>query len=988
MRAARLVATRAVTRRPLLLSLGAVVAITAFLLSGMLAYLAGAGDTAVREALTSGPPTSVAVQVTSRLADDSDQQTDAIEHLINDAFTQTDVTVHRTVRSTPVDGVAAGQQVELIFTADSGITERGSLVTGDWPSEAGGVAVHAAAADALGLSVGDEVLAAGAAYRVSATWVPRDATDPYWFADPATASGRDQLSFGPLVAAEQTVAALPVRSYARWTITPTATALTADGLPQLASSLDELELAVDRASGQQNVELAGSLRGRVEHLQRSLGVAEALVIVPAVLVAVIGLVTLGQLARLLVAARRTETALIRARGGSVVQLTLVSLGEVLATVVPGAALGVLGVLLSPTLLPPNGAALNGAALTAAVWPVGFAIAASAVAVCGVVSWRAAVTGTAGVRGETGRARSSVSLVLTVLAAVAAALSLWQFKLYGSPLVTGQDGVVSVDPLTVVAPGLTLLALAMLGLLAFSPVLRVVERWVAQKPGIIPVLPMRQLARRAPVFGVAMLLVTLAVSGTTLAALYSQTWSASSTTAARLSNGADVRVQLNPPRTIDPAAPIVSADTYLALTGVDAAATVLTTPVRIADDSAGLTALAVARMHGVMLPVKGAVEPSLIATALASERSGEAVADHVGLTVQVSAPAGQAAGTVEVLVWLEHADGSLALVPVGSVAVAEAGPATLAADVPQPGEWQVLAVEARLGAAEGARDIRVSVSGVGEPHELTLSSTEPSDRSLTYPAASELRVVVTERLASRLGLEVGSTFNARLPVTASPVLARVAGTTPAVPASTERFGLLADLPTLNRYLLAAADKVPQASEVWIASAEPAALVAPAVGVSTTAATVTTTADTSAVAAVAPALVSLWWGMAGAMLLAVIALLAITTTFAQERRTEVVVLRALGLSTTQQARNRLMETSSAVIAATVTGVVTGLTAAVLTVPELSAAAVGSAAPLTFGFDLLGWLSLVLAFLIALLTVLVGYARKVARQAGDAEHRRGPE
>src|SRR5690554_6248525 len=353
----------------------------------MVGYLAGSADTGVRETLAEGPAKSVAVQVSTRLADDSEHQADAVQQLIDDAFTGVEVATHRTVHSNPA-GASVGDRTEsVILLADPAIAEHATLVDGSWPgstsmTQPATAALQTTAAEKLGLAVGDEFTVEGHEFVVEATWLPSRTTDAYWFADPAVASGTDQLSSGPVVTLEGALAELPVRSYAQWTIVPADAALTADGLPALATALNDLAIGVERIDAEQAIELSGSLPDRVAEVQRGLGVASALVTVPAVLVAVIGLITLAQLARLLVSVRRTETALLRARGASVTQLTVLSLVEAAAATIAGTAVGSVDVL---ALLGAGMIPLNLPATIAAVWPVALAVAAVSVAVCGTVS---------------------------------------------------------------------------------------------------------------------------------------------------------------------------------------------------------------------------------------------------------------------------------------------------------------------------------------------------------------------------------------------------------------------------------------------------------------------------------------------------------------------------------------------------------------------------------------------------------------------------
>ena len=98
------------------------------------------------------------------------------------------------------------------------------------------------------------------------------------------------------------------------------------------------------------------------------------------------------------------------------------------------------------------------------------LAASVALVAAVVDRRrAAPSSTRGarvVRGsgdEVGRAPRTAVAGGALLIAVAAAIALWQFRLYGSPLVTSASGSVDVDPVAVLAPVLVLLALSLLAL---------------------------------------------------------------------------------------------------------------------------------------------------------------------------------------------------------------------------------------------------------------------------------------------------------------------------------------------------------------------------------------------------------------------------------------------------------------------------------------------------------------------------------------------
>lgn len=994
MRAARLAASRSRTRSGLLLALFAVIAIVVFLLSGMIGYPAGTTDLAVRQALAAGPPTDASVQVQTRLAGDRSEQTDAMEQLIGDALGDVDTAVYRTLRSNPVAASRDGQQVNVILAAIPDLHDRVEIVAGSLPVFTPGTgtvpvqaAVHAVAAAAFGLEVGDTFTIEGTQVIVAATWQPTRPTEPYWFSDPAVASGYDRLSLGPVVIAEDVLAALPVRTYANWTIVPEGDAITGASLPALARGLEALAIAADRVGGTDNVEVDGGLADRVAAVQRSIGVAQGLVAVPVALVGVIGAIGLGQLARLLVAARRSETVLLRARGASVTQLTLAALIECGAVTLAGSAFGT-AVLVGLLAIAP----VNMAAAAANAWPMALIAAGGSLLICVGVAWHAALTGVGvATRTDTGRTRTSVTAGVAVLVLAAAAVSLWQFKLYGSPLIARADGGIEADPLTIFAPALTLLALAVLGLLAFGPVVSLLERTASRRRGVLPALPSRQVARRVSVFGTAVLLVTLGVSGTTLVAGYSATWNTADSAAARLRTGADVRVQVDAPTAVDGTSSQLTSVPYLRLPGADDAATVLSIPVRLADESANLTAIAASRIPRVMSSIGGIVDTRRLAAVLPSDSSGVALAvgaTELAITVRASAPAGQRDGVIEAFAWLEDEDGALVRVTLGGTSLADARSEAVrvvgALPEARMGQWTVLALSATLSEAGGARDVAVTLGGLGREYAVALSSAEPTARVTTYPEQPPMGVVVTEGLAARFGLQAGSGFTLRIPGTASVIDAVVAGTAEAIPGARTGLSVLADLPTLNRYLLQASERVPQANEVWIATEAGADLATAAVVASRASARVTTLSDDATAQLVKPALAALWWGMAGALMLAITAVLAITMTFAQDRRGEVIVLRAIGMSSSEQGRSRLVELVTVLGAAIAAGLMSGLIASGLTVREMMAAAVGDVAPAELRFDLLGLTALVFATVAALLTISTGYAGRIAGQARDTEYR----
>ena len=207
----------------------------------------------------------------------------------------------------------------------------------------------------------------------------------------------------------------------------------------------------------------------------------------------------------------------------------------------------------------------------------------------------------------------------MLSVIAAGVSLWQFRLYGSPVITTADGRQVVDPVAVLAPSLALIACAFLALAAFAPLAALVERAASRSRGATAPLAARQVARRVGTFAVPVLLVSLAVGGTTLAAAYSGTWSTLNAAAGELRNGAAVRAVLPSSGVVGSAATLTSPATL----GLDQATTA---PVLRIDSLAGeqpvsLLALDADAAAEVMLDLGGDLDTAALGEAIRTPRAG-------------------------------------------------------------------------------------------------------------------------------------------------------------------------------------------------------------------------------------------------------------------------------------------------------------------------------------------------------------------------------
>ncbi len=365
-----------------------------------------------------------------------------------------------------------------------------------------------------------------------------------------------------------------------------------------------------------------------------------------------------------------------------------------------------------------------------------------------------------------------------------------------------------------------------------------------------------------------------------------------------------------------------------------------------------------------------------------------------------------AGTVSTAAWVTDAAGAVARLAFHTESLADLGAAPVALEAHLPkgtAPWSILALEATLAGSDGATGVHIEFSGAGvdlskatgdSRFETVLAWDKPTGRVLLGSAASDtnaqaapLTVVLTDALAARLNANVGDKLAFLIPTTGTSVDAIVGGTSALVPGSTGAYGILADLPALSEYALGAGERVPQLSEVWIRTQQPASVAEAAARIPDLPAKVSTIASESTAAMLAPVVTALYWGMGGALLLAAIAVLAITVALAAARRGEVIVLRTLGVSNREQARLRMIELATVIVAAAVLGLASGLVVSWFTVGILARTAVaglGDAMPAPLQPDWALWTVLVGSFAVVLAAICAAYAARVRRQAQDTTSR----
>ncbi|MDR6906776.1 hypothetical protein J2X63_002462 [Agromyces sp. 3263] len=1024
MGAMRIAFARAAARAGVLGSIAAVVFLLAGLGTAVVDSVSGAATTGLREGLAAASGADGAARWQIRVAADPDAQAEAAASVLDRMLTRHGATWRRSVETAPVDAVADGQAFGAVLLADEGVPERAELLTGAWPGDAQADAaaaeadalpatLHADAASALGLQPGDlvELQDGDGPERllVVGTWRPLDANEPAWFGEPVIATGTVPGGAGPFVVGDDALVDLPAATIVRWTALPDAAGATPDQAAALRAVLPDVEpaLRAEDAIGADGLSTSGGLDATLDRLLAGLGAVRAIAPLPILLLAFAGFAALDRLAALLGAARRGETVLLRARGASASRLARDTAVEVLVVGIPAAALGAAaGEAVLAVARPGEARSWQLAVLVASIALVGALLLAAGRA------WRDATRPVVrGAGDEVGRAPRAAAAGAVVLVAVAAAVSLWQFRLYGSPLVASASGTPEVDPVAVLAPMLVLLALSLAALGLARPAGSLLERMGARSPGLVPSLPMRQLARRAELYASASLVVMLGVSGLTLAAAFAGSWQAFDREAAAIATGGDVRVSFAGRDVVQGADPLALADPFAGVDGVGASGAVYRGEARIGSDAAALVALPADRLAGIAPGAASAADiaelDDLIASGRAAAPALPAGADAVTAGVGIEAAAGTP-GTVTVSAWVLGPSGEASRLPGVAFPVA-AGGGTAELQLPDAAPLRLLGFEAALAGSQGAGPVTVAIDDVrveggadadgddgngadGAPAsasgDVELTATAPSGRVVaTAPdvaSASDdahpVPVLLGEALAARIQAKPGDPLAFRMLTGGADVDAVVAGVVPAVPGAGD-LGILVDLGALSAAAFSGDAGVPQYTERWLATDGPQALAERLGRERSTAFTVATRADASSSGLIQPAVTALWAGAAGALLFALVSLVALVAALGRARLGEVVVLRVLGSPARVQARARFAELVAAVGAATLVGIAVGAVTAWVTARELARASVaGAPGALAVPVDLawLPWAAGLLAFLAACAAVGGGAAASVGRLA----------
>ncbi|PWR06819.1 ABC transporter permease [Micromonospora acroterricola] len=753
------------------------------------------------------------------------------------------------------------------------------LTAGSWPSPGASpvqVSLPERVATMLGVTTGDRIplrdrsTEKASEVVLAGTWRPRDPTDAYWLLAPGVGAGSvgSATSYGPFALDPADFAAtFPGSVSASWLAVPQLAGVDAGDLPAVRAAMTAAAAAVPEAA---DLGTSGQTSTKVERLLDRIAradlVGRSALATPLLLILVLGGYALVLVAALLHEDRRPQTALLRARGAARRQLAGLATREAALVVAPAALLGPVIAVEALRFVRPGGSAelSTHGGNTTLVWAAAAATAAGCLVAMVAPTLRGAGTYVADMaaRSRPNRSasvqRASVDLVLVALAVLA-----WvQLRRYASPL-AGSGGQLGVDPLLVAAPTLGVLAGAVLALRVLPPLTRFAERFVDRRPWTATMFGMWQAGRR-PHAG-PVLLLALAVGGSTLAWSLISTGERSQVAQAGHTVGADLRVTERAG-----SAPPDRAGQIAALPGVQRALPAWRDEVRVGREDLPVTVISLdpasadgvvrladpladepvsqlyQRMVGargapagvelpagtravtgaVRTPVSQAVRPLRIEVALL-------VTSSDGLALRLPAVTAGSDGraesfTVELpdvggarlrLAGFE-ADGGLAAgnsyqLQVDGLALVGADGTTRPAEL--TGDWVTTA------GGEKPSPARSSPTGVSASHPVEVIpggqfAYQPPTRFSVVPGgdSAPVPVLMTPGVRDALSLRTGDTV--ALTLSGATLQVRLVGDLTAVPATTGE-GVLLDLPAARDALIRAGGTVRSVPEWWIGTNDP-------------------------------------------------------------------------------------------------------------------------------------------------------------------------
>lgn len=557
----KLVLRRARAARGLLLAAGAAALVATAMVTGLSDYNRQAVAAGQRAVLRAATAEEASLLVTG------DAGADRAEYLRRDqgvraqfaaglggAPTTTTVARYGTGRQLGGEvGARVASGNEPVFAALGTLDElstHADLTSGTW-AQAGAtplqVSLPEEVAARLGLTVGSQVplidrrTGKSSPVQVTGLWRPRNPAEPYWRLAPGIGadSAPSDTSYGPFVLhPDDFERTFPSGVSASWVVVPDLDTIDPSRLGQVRTALATVTAAIPQATGLgSSAQSASHLDRLTDRIARADLVGRSALFTPLMLIMVLAGYALILIAALLHEDRRTQTALLRARGAARRQLAGFAAQEATLVVLPAA---LAAPLLAGQVLQHTDVTGAGATVTAFTWLVAVGVAAGCLL---------AMLGPALRRGDTyvadlaARSRpnrfAAAQRIGLDLALVALAVLAWfQLRQYASPL-AGAGSSLGVDPLLAAAPTLGVLAGAVVALRLLPPGTRFAERFVDPRPWVATMIGMWQAGRR-PHAG-PVLLLALAVGGSTLSWSLVSTWEHSQVDQANHEVGADLRL---------------------------------------------------------------------------------------------------------------------------------------------------------------------------------------------------------------------------------------------------------------------------------------------------------------------------------------------------------------------------------------------------------------------------------------------------------------
>jgi hypothetical protein len=988
-----LAAKRLRKRAALFAALAGVSLVVSGLGVGLNGFIANAETAGVRDELASRAGADLSLEASLALDAQPAEQDAQMRALIARQLPAS-MTVTRMVTSKlPVRN---SDERPLVLFSIADLASVATLVDGAWPTSPAEVAVHADAAAALGVHVGSPMQLGPVTVTVAATWRPIDPLAGRWVADPLVANGMDGNDIGPVVIDESVWSELTASPRVRWAITADRTAIGPDDLERIQTNWESLpdtiraedtvfDVSFERRG--RHAAVAGEILSRIEALR-------AVVPVALLTIGAIALLTVIELARLLTTVRSTENRLFWARGSTARDLATGVAGETALVTLPAAASGV--ALASGALIAVLGDADAAARVPEWTWGAPLLVAAVITAVTAATTWiagRALENRDPSARST--RPRQLVGVGALVLVVLAAALSTWQLLLYGSPITLSATGHAQIDPVAVASPALLLVGTVLVALAGLTGLAPAIQRRTERARGILAVLVSRTMLRRLRLTVIPLVLCALVSGQFLIAASYDATWDSSFTQSRELRTGSTLSLSGG---RLDEA--VIEQASAVPGVSVVAPITVQNTP--IGAEQASLVAAAPQAVRSLAADGSGLVDAALIADAMTAAPVGSPVATgrlsfDVTLTGFLDPPTidallGDEFGGLHT-VRLERATEDAPFTGQASpgwtligfdVDVPEASPREAPRTIEFTGgtidpalPWSAFALGGYTWELQRTGSwIGFDLQQAGVTRIVAGNSTEP-----TVP------IVVSRLLADRTGVRLGDTLPIVVDSQQDTVIAQVAAIVPAVPGAQREFAALIDLATLRRVELRLFTSHPLATQAWVGSADPNAT-AEALRTALPARVIVTSLDNDQARSIlGSAAVALWIGAVGAAMLALLALVTVVEAQLGSRRSEVMLLRTLGVDAATTSRARRRELGIAAVTGLVVGLIAGTVVTVLTVPALAGAAVPdrfvgvptvpsiAVVPLGIGLG---------AVAVCVIVIVFAYGAAVARQARRASPR----